>query len=169
MNDRLNILKASLVKKQANFNLRFQSHLDDVKSANGQPLNDKRNGQKTLSRWDKQNEFLRNLNASIKKTVDAIDREKSKLAYLSLFEVPKCLVGLLADGKITQWKKNPNFYFVNGVEKARIHVLDDGQISHRYLKEIPNQEQYAIFRDVFNMANRLHKELKNVATPINTE
>jgi len=159
MSDRLNILKASLVKKQAQFDSKFQSHMEDVKSANGQPLNDKRDGHKTLSRWDRQNESLRNLDASIKKTEVAIEREESKINYVGLFEVPKCLVDLLAEGKITQWRKHPNFYFVAGVDRARIHVLDDGRLSHRYVTEIPNQEQYAIFRDVFNTANRLHKEL----------
>lgn len=158
MSNRLNILKNSLIKKQAQFDSKFKSHMDDVKTANGQPLNDKRDGRKTIARWDKQNESLRNLDASIKKTEEAIDKEESKLAYVSLFKVPDCLAGFLADGKITQWKKHPNFYFVNGVEKARIHVLDNGKISHRYVNEIPNQEQYAIFRDLFNEANKLQKQ-----------
>ncbi len=166
MSNRLNILKESLVKKQANFDLKFQSHLDDVKSANGQPLNDKRNGHKTLSRWDRQDESLRNLNASIKKTEAAIDREESKLAYVSMFDVPKCLVDFLAAGKITQWKKHPNFFFVNGVEKARIHVLDDGTIAHRYIKEIPSQEQYAIFRDVFNAAMQIQRDATMQRIPL---
>jgi hypothetical protein len=158
MSNRLNILKESLVKKQANFDLKFQSHMDDVKSANGQPLNDKRDGHKTLSRWDRQNESLRNLTASIKKTEEAIDREENKQAYVSMFEVPNCLAEFLSAGTITQWRKHPNFFFVNGVEKARIHVLDDGTIAHRYLKEIPNQEQYAIFRDVFNAAMQIQRD-----------
>jgi len=168
VSNRLDILKASLVKKQANFDLKFQSHMDDVKSANGQPLNDKRDGHKTLSRWDRQNESLRNLTASIKKTEEAIDREESKLAYVSLFDVPICLQELLAEGKITQWKKHPNFFFVNGVEKARIHVLDDGTIAHRYIKEISSQEQYAIFRDVFNSAMQIHRDATMQRQAINS-
>lgn len=47
---RLEILKNSLAKKQAAFDAAFTEHTDDVKSANGQPLNDKRNGAATFKR-----------------------------------------------------------------------------------------------------------------------
>ena len=47
---RLDILKASLEKKQAKFNRKLNEHFSDVKSANGQPLNDKRNGYSTMKR-----------------------------------------------------------------------------------------------------------------------
>ena len=36
---RLDILKASLEKKQAKFNRKLNEYFSDVKSANGQPLN----------------------------------------------------------------------------------------------------------------------------------
>lgn len=39
---RMKILQQSLAKKQAAFDQRLQNHFDDVRSANGQPLNDKR-------------------------------------------------------------------------------------------------------------------------------
>ena len=55
MTKRLEVLKASLVKKEAELDRRMQAHFDTVKQANGQPLNDKRNGQATLNKWDKQN------------------------------------------------------------------------------------------------------------------
>lgn len=51
---RLDILKASLEKKQAKFNRKLNEYFSDVKSANGQPLNDKRNGYSTMKRWDRQ-------------------------------------------------------------------------------------------------------------------
>lgn len=69
---RLEILEKSLIKKEFEFSRRLENHIQDVKRANGQPLNDKRNGRATLNRWDKQNESLRRLNDSIKKTKDAI-------------------------------------------------------------------------------------------------
>ncbi|MGN6746881.1 hypothetical protein, partial [Neisseria sp. P0024.S002] len=56
---RMEILQQSLAKKQAAFDKRLQNHFDDVLSANGQPLNDKRNGQATLNRWERQNDGLR--------------------------------------------------------------------------------------------------------------
>ena len=56
MSRRLEILKASLAKKQTLFDQRLQQHFDTVKEANGQPLNDKRNGRVTLNKWDKQSD-----------------------------------------------------------------------------------------------------------------
>ena len=50
---RLDTLKASLAKKEEKFNRMLDTHIKDVKSANGQPLNDKRNGYATMNRWDK--------------------------------------------------------------------------------------------------------------------
>ena len=41
---RLKILKSSLKKKEDKFNKKINDHFDDVASANGQPLNDKRPG-----------------------------------------------------------------------------------------------------------------------------
>ena len=41
MSNRLEILKGSLAKKEARFDSIISSHFEDVKSANGQPLNDK--------------------------------------------------------------------------------------------------------------------------------
>ena len=58
---RLAILEASLQKKTMEFDKRLNEHFGSVKSANGQPLNDKRDGQKTLASWDRQNQRLRAL------------------------------------------------------------------------------------------------------------
>ena len=151
---RLQILESSLAKKKTAFDCKLASHIESVRAANGQPLNDKRNGAVTLSRWARQDDSLRNLNESIKKTEFAIDREKSKIAHLASFDVPACLRDLLRTGVIRQWRKHPRVFFVEGVEKARIVVRDDGKLAHKFLKEIPSQDQYAVFRDVFNSANR---------------
>lgn len=154
MGSRLEVLKSSLAKKQELFDKKLQAHIDCVKEANGQPLNDKRNGAATLNKWEKQNDALRTLKRSIEKTEAAIEREESKIALVSLVELPVEIKQLLDSGKLTQWRKNPSFFFVAGVEQARIHLLDSGRIAHRYVSEIPNQEQYAIFRDIFNGLNR---------------
>jgi hypothetical protein len=158
MSARLEILKASLAKKEALFDTKLQSHIDCVKQANGQPLNDKRNGQATLGKWDKQNNSLRNLKQSIDKTKTAIEREEEKIAIASLVEIPGAIKALIESGQVIQWRKHPSFFFVNGVDRARIHLLEDGTIAHRYIREIPSQEQYAIFRDLFNA---LSKSLSN--------
>ncbi|KLU13895.1 MULTISPECIES: hypothetical protein [Xenorhabdus] len=154
MGKRLEILKASLTKKEALFNERLQNHFDTVKQANGQPLNDKRNGRATLNKWEKQNDSLRNLKESIQKTKDAIEREENKIALSESVTLPAYIENAIKEGLITQWRKFPRFFFVNGVKGGRI-VLDEktGAISHRYLSRV-SKEEYPIFRDVFNSLNK---------------
>ena len=146
---RLEILENSLAKKEAEFARRLNIHWDDVMSANGQPLNDKRNGRATMDRWERQERAIRNQEKSIEKTKRAIENEKNKIAWVECFDVPLAIQELLDTGVLTQWRRHPNFFFVKGVKKARI-VYEDGKIYARHHKEIPNQEQYAVFRDVCN-------------------
>lgn len=163
MSKRLEILKASLAKKEAKFNERLQNHFDTVKQANGQPLNDKRNGRATLDKWDKQSDALRALEGSIQRTKDAIEREENKIASASLVTLPAYMQQAISDGLITQWRKFPRFFFVNGVKHGRI-VLDEktGLIAHRYLSKI-SKEEYPIFRDVFNGLNKQARDYQQVA------
>ncbi|WP_151869832.1 hypothetical protein [Acinetobacter sp. TUM15509] len=153
---RLEILKKSLEKKESLFSAKLESHFADVKSANGQPLNDKRNGFVTLNRWESQNESLRNLNQSIDKTKNAIEREESKIAYVEAVssEIPKAIMDLVEQGTLTQWRKHPNFFFVVGVDKARIlWDFDRKVVAHRYISAIKDKGQWALFRDVYNSLN----------------
>jgi len=163
MSKRLDILKASLAKKQQRFDDRLQNHFDTVASANGQPLNDKRNGQATLNKWDKQSDALRALQDSIQRTKDAIEREETKIAIVSLVELPAYLQQAIDGGLITQWRKHPRFFFVVGVSGARI-VLDEetGIIGYRYLNKV-SKEEYPTFRDVFNLLNKQCRESQLVA------
>ncbi|ASN69559.1 hypothetical protein 2F2_4 [uncultured Caudovirales phage] len=158
---RLEILKKSLKKKEEAFNSKLNSHFEDVKSANGQPLNDKKNGQATLDRWNKQSDSLRNLDNGIKKTKDAIEREELKIANVEHISqnIPKEILDLVANGTLIQWRKHPSFFFVSGVDKARI-IWDAKRkvVAHRYLKEIKNQEQWSKFRDVYNSLNKALNE-----------
>ena len=155
---RLEILENSLAKKEAELTRRIEVHYDDVMSANGQPLNDKRNGRATLDRWNEQRRMIRKTEESIEKTKQAIDREKDKIAWVDLFTVPAAIRELLDAGVLTQWRKHPNRFFVKGVEKARI-VYEDGKVYAMYHTEIPNQEQYDIFRNVFNpLAKKIAQE-----------
>ncbi len=158
MTKRLEILKASLVKKEARFDERLQNHFDTVAQANGQPLNDKRNGRATLNKWDKQSDGLRGLQDSIQRTKEAIEREEAKIALASLVELPPYIQQAIDDGLITQWRKHPRFFFVVGVSGGRI-VLDEGTgiIGHRYLSKV-SKDEYPTFRDVFNKLNRQCRE-----------
>lgn len=163
MSKRLDILKASLAKKQQRFDDRLKNHFDTVASANGQPLNDKRNGQATLNKWDKQSDALRALQDSIQRTKDAIEREETKIAIVSLVELPAYLQQAIHGGLITQWRKHPRFFFVVGVSGGRI-VLDEetGIIGYRYLNKV-SKEEYPTFRDVFNRLNKQCRESQLVA------
>ena len=156
MSARLAILEQSLAKKTATMSAKIENHFATVAQANGQPLNDKRNGAATMAKWERQNDAIRNAQSEIEKTERAIDREKSLISNVENSDVPACLQGFIASGKVTQWRKHPRFFFVTGVDKARIVALSDGTIGHRYVSEITNdQSQYATFRDVFNAARAL--------------
>lgn len=163
MSKRLAILKASLSKKEALFSDKLQQHFDTVKQANGQPLNDKRNGQATLSKWDKQSDALRNLESSIQRTKDAIEREEMKIALAESVDVPDFMQKAIEDGLITQWRKYPRFFFVTGVKHGRIVLNEETRmIAYRYLSKV-TKEEYPTFRDVFNKLNKQCREKQGAA------
>jgi len=156
MSKRLEILKNSLIKKEKQFDDKLQNHIDTVKQANGQPLNDKRNGQATLNKWDRQNESLRNLKDSIQKTKDAIEREEGKIMDVEQTNkiIPAEILELVEKGELNQWRKHPNTFFVPDVDKARI-VWDNKRkvVAHRYAHLITEQEQRTKFVRLYNGLN----------------
>ncbi len=156
MSKRLEILKESLKKKEAVFDSKLSDHFASVKKANGQPLNDKRNGQATFDRWSRQNDALRALQDSIELTKRAIEREEAKAAAVSAVELPEAIQKMVTDGGLVQWRKHPNRFFVPGVDRARI-IWDEEKrvVAHQYVRDIP-RDQYPKFRDTFN---RLRAEL----------
>lgn len=155
---RIDILRRSLEKKESLFDEKLKNHFDTVSQANGQPLNDKRNGRETLKKWDNQSDSLRSLQASIQRTKEAIEREEIKTAIADSVSIPEFMQKAIDDGLISQWRKHPRFFFVSGVKHGRI-VLDEetGMIAHRYLSKVSNEE-YPVFRDVFNMLNKQCRE-----------
>lgn len=147
---RLEILEESLRKKEAKQADRFEQHFSEVKKANGQPLNDKRNGAATMKKWDKQSNSLRLHEESIAKTKTAIEKEQSKISNVESVLLPDAIITAIASGEITQWRKHPRMFFVTGVEKARITWDEEAKtIGYRYLADV-KKEQYPIFRDVYN-------------------
>lgn len=150
---RLEILEASLIKKEASLNDKFETHFASVRQANGQPLNDKRNGQATLNKWERQNEAIRNQKASIEKTKNAIEKEKNKIAGVEHAKetLPTCILEMVESGKLIQWRKHPNTFFVDGVDKARI-CWDDKKklIFTRYKNTITDKDVWKIFATTFN-------------------
>lgn len=156
---RLEILQRSLEKKEAELRRRFDVHFADVRSANGQPLNDKRNGQATLNRWERQNESIRNQKANIERTQRAIEIEQGKIAGVEHANsyLPSEILALVEAGTLQQWRKHPHTFFVSGVEKARIVWLEKRKlIAHKYSNQIPTQEQRSKFVKIFN---DLHSQL----------
>lgn len=150
---RLIILENSLEKKKKQFNDKLQNHIDTVKQANGQPLNDKRNGQATLNKWERQNDSLRNLQESIAKTENAIEVEKGKIIECESMKnsLPDAILEMMVNGTLIQWRKHPNTFFVNGVDKARI-VWDNKKkvVAHKYSKQITDKDQWKLFAKTYN-------------------
>jgi hypothetical protein len=153
MSARLAVLQQSLAKKEAAFDAKLDQHFSSVKATNGQPLNDKRNGAATMRRFESQNDSLRTAMQGIERTKDAIERESSKVARVELVAdtLPQSIKDRLADGTLQQWRKHPTTFFVVGVDKARIVVLDDGKtVAHRYLSSITDPDQRRVFALAFN-------------------
>lgn len=161
MSKRLEILKQSLAKKEQELQRRFDVHFATVKQANGQPLNDKRNGQATLNKWERQNDAIRSAKESIEKTKSAIEYEEGKIKEVDLTNnyIPKQILDLIETGELIQWRKHPHTFFVAGVDKARIVWLEKTkQVAHRYSREIKEQDQKVKFAKIFN---QLHGLLNN--------
>lgn len=152
---RLEMLKASLEKKKEKLDALFNMHFDDIQGANGQPLNDKRNGRSTLSRWDRQSERIRKAKLEIEKTEKAIEREQLFLENKDR-DVPEWLVEMVDAGELTQWKKHPNTFFVPGVDSARIRIDTKTGIPGVLLGDV-SKEHYPKFRDVANKVIELYR------------
>jgi len=153
MSKKLGILKNSLLKKEQELQRRFDVHFATVKEANGQPLNDKRNGQATLNKWERQSDAIRTAKESIEKTERAIEFEEGKIAGVEQANgyIPKEILALVETGELIQWRKHPHTFFVAGVDKARIVWLEKTkQVAHKFVREITDQEQRAKFAKVFN-------------------
>lgn len=153
MSKKLEILKQSLAKEEEQLNAKFDQHFATVKQANGQPLNDKRNGQATLNKWERQNEGVRTMQKSIEATKQAIEIEEYKIKgveHANTF-IPVEIQKLVETGELIQWRKHPHTFFVPGVDKARI-VWDEKRkvVAHKFVSAITVQDQRTKFVRIFN-------------------
>jgi len=144
MSKRLEILKNSLSKKEQQLNAKFDEHFATVKQANGQPLNDKRNGQ---------SDGIRTMQKSIEATKQAIENEEWKIKgveHVNTF-IPAEILKLVESGDLVQWRKHPHTFFVPGVDKARI-VWDEKRkvVCHKFVSAITVQEQRTKFVRTYN-------------------
>ena len=72
--------------------------------------------------------------------------------------IPVYMQEAIDAGLITQWRKHPRFFFVNGVKHGRIVLNEEtGAIGYRYLNKV-SKEEYPTFRDVFNKINQQSRE-----------
>ena len=150
---RLDTLRASLAKKEEKFNRMLDTHIKDIKSANGQPLNDKRNGYTTMNRWNKQNNALSNQQKEIEKTKNAIEYEESKQKNILNHKgtMPDEISILIENGTLKQWGKYPHIMFVDGVDKARI-IWDNKKkvVMHKFTSSITDADQRKKFAQIYN-------------------
>lgn len=156
---RLKTLGKSLESKTIKLDKMIQEHFEDVRSANGQPLNDKRNGAATFRRWERKNAALGKLKTEIEKTRQAIEKEQYKqfVVLEARDNLPIYVLKMIDAKELTLWRTHPNTFFVPGVEKARItYNPKTGDFGHRYLSDIA-PEQYPAFRDTFNKLAALRR------------
>jgi len=156
MSKRLEILNRSLERKIEAMDAKIGAHFDSVRSANGQPLNDKRNGRATMASWDRQNDAIRSIADGIEKTKAAIEREQAKILRVESVadSLPGPIKREIAAGLLTQWRKHPRTFFVAGVDKARIVLLDDGRLAHRYAASITDADQRRTFARTYNALSK---------------
>lgn len=153
MTKKLEILKASLEKKQNEFDVQLSKHMDDVRGAQGEPMSGHARGDLVLKRWDKQNNSLKTLDKSIERTKAAIEREEYKIANIEATneEIPDLFLDLCKEGLLNQWRKYPNIFFVVGVDKARIGWDTKKKIPyHKFYKEIQSKDEQENFRLIWN-------------------
>ena len=155
------VLQASLEKKLAKYKDLESRHIADVRSANGQPLNDKRNGQATMNRWKKQRTAMANQDKEIAKTERAIEDEQWKVRGVAEANkgVPSSISRMVEDGGLTQWRKYPNRFFIPDVDKARIIWDPEKQeLSHSYTRSITDKDQQVKFLETWK---QLKKDLES--------
>tara|TARA_R110000868_G_scaffold17344_1_gene76390 strand:- start:48340 stop:48816 length:477 start_codon:yes stop_codon:yes gene_type:complete len=154
---KLEILKNSLDRKESVLNQKFDSHFVDVKHGNGQPMNDKRNGQATMSRWEKQSDSIRNQLKEIEKTKRAIEIEETKIFGCEniLENLPQAFLDCLESGELTQWRKFPNRFFVKNGGRGRI-IWENKKLFCSYVPEVGTPER-EFFAACFNkLKNQLN-------------
>jgi len=161
--NKLEILEKSLQNKQAKFDTMLQAHFSDVKSANGQPLNDKKNGAKTMQRWDRQSDSLRRAQEGVERTKTAIEKEQNKVAGVenAKKDLPTVILSLIESGDLIQWRQHPHTFFVPGVEKARIvWDIKAGNVAHKYTSALKGSGDSEGWKKFAQTYNALYKALK---------
>jgi len=181
--------KAKLAALQAEFDSRFNEHVNNMRARQGQVWHiEKAQGRAEKNRADKENARLKSLQDKIEKQKQVIERQiqrdnargslfdykgnlnittrniksvkaflrdldsgkvtirrtkatikswKNKVANLESTmksakktKISKSAQSLIDSGKVKQWAKKPNTYFINGLKKTALELQSDGTFKH---------------------------------------
>jgi hypothetical protein len=181
--------KAKLAALQAEFDSRFNEHVNNMRARQGQVWHiEKAQGRAEKNRADKENARLKSLQDKIEKQKQVIERQKQRdnargslfdykgnlnitarnikqvKAYLKDLDsgkvttnrtkatvrawkmkvsnlentlksnkkvkISKSAQSLIDSGKVKQWAKKPNTYFINGLKKTALELQPDGTFKH---------------------------------------
>ena len=161
----------SILAKMNNKLQRLESEFDELlKNApwvghGGTPhIVDNAKGRKMKKYSDAYNERLRNKNREIEDQKEKIELMESRIAYrntqtkksakfLEKNPIHPDLLKMAEDGKVKQWARNPEFFFINGLNKVAFTTINGKiNISARF----PAKTQ-----DDYDFALKLVREYKN--------
>ena len=126
-----NKLKTMEEKKSSMIN----AHFAEIVPHGGTPfITDNSKGRQAKNRFDKSNDAIRNLSKQIEEQKEKINKMENKIAYratqtkqsvkfIKKNEISPILLKLQEDGKVKQWAKNPQLFFVIGLEKVALMTL----------------------------------------------
>ena len=104
-------------------------------------------------RWSEQREEIRAKDAEIARTKKEIQKEANskpktqKAQNAPKNKLPKIFIELLAQGKIRQWQRFPDYFFVDGAPFGRI-VYRSGKLNSKYSNKNNKTKEYKRFKNI---------------------
>ncbi len=125
--------KAALVELEQRFTEMFSEA--PFIGHGGTPFVDNSTGRMRRKQCDKYQESLRSMNDKIKAQKEKIEKTESRIAYrttqtkksakfLEKNGISPVLLELEKQGKIKQWARNPEYFFVNGLERVALKTFE---------------------------------------------
>lgn len=90
-------------------------------------------------RWSEQRENIRAKDAEIAQAQKAIQKTKN--------ELPRIFLDLLTQGKLRQWQRFPDYFFVDGAPFGRI-VYRNGKLHYKYSNKNKKTKAYKHFKNI---------------------
>lgn len=129
-------MKNKLAKMEEKKSSMINAHFAEIVPHGGTPfVLDNSKGRASKNRFDKSNDAIRNLSKQIEEQKEKISRMENKIAYrttqtkqskkfIEKNEISPILFKLQEDGKVKQWARNPQLFFVVGLEKVALMTLN---------------------------------------------